>query len=103
MNTICQHCRRCKVNRPRGLCWTCYYTPGVRELYPPTSKFARCGPGNFNGNAPLPAFPTASPPGSPEKVAVMAERARMHQNLWHPCDVSEANVKITPILVLQAG
>ena len=72
-------------------------------MYPPTSKYAHRGPGNFNGNAPLPTFPTMSPPGSAEKVSVLAERARMHQNLWHPCDVSEANVEITPVLVLQAG
>lgn len=37
---VCRHCRRCAVNRPRGLCWTCYYTPGVKEQYPFTSRFA---------------------------------------------------------------
>ncbi len=40
MNLICRHCRKGKVNRPRGLCWNCYYTPGVKALYPITSKFA---------------------------------------------------------------
>jgi len=29
---ICRHCQKSKVNRPRGLCWSCYYRPGVREL-----------------------------------------------------------------------
>lgn len=44
--SICLHCHKNKVNRPRGLCWTCYYTPGVRELFAPgsgnpkTAKFA---------------------------------------------------------------
>ena len=28
----CRHCGKSKVNRPRGLCWTCYYTPGLRML-----------------------------------------------------------------------
>lgn len=37
---ICRHCRRPSVNRPRGLCWTCYYEPGVRDLFPVTSKYA---------------------------------------------------------------
>ncbi len=37
----CRHCRKSSVSRPRGLCWGCYYTPGVRDLYPITSKFAR--------------------------------------------------------------
>ena len=34
---ICLHCKILKVCRPRGLCWSCYYKPGVRELYEPTS------------------------------------------------------------------
>ena len=50
----CRHCHEGPVNRPRGLCWSCYYRPGVRDLYPSTSKFARRGEGNFNGLAPLP-------------------------------------------------
>ena len=29
----CKHCGKGKVNRPRGLCWVCYYTPGVRYRY----------------------------------------------------------------------
>ena len=30
--------------------------------------------------------PTQAPPGSPEKVAVLEERARLRQSLWHPED-----------------
>ena len=55
MIPICKHCEKSKVNRPRGLCWSCYYTPGVKEQYPSTSKYARRGVGNFSGNAPLAA------------------------------------------------
>ena len=83
---LCRHCQRVRSNRPRGLCWVCYYTPGVRELYPITSKFARRGVGDFYGPAPLPVLPTSAFPGTPEKVAVLEERARMRQNLWHPED-----------------
>jgi hypothetical protein len=83
---MCRHCKRVRSNRPRGLCWSCYYTPGVRELYPSTSKFARRGVDDFNGRAALPATPTKAPPGSPEKVAVLEERARLRQSLWHPDD-----------------
>jgi len=86
MNMICRHCGRAKVNRPRGLCWSCYYAPGVRDRYPSTSKFARRGEGNFNGNPDLPPTPTDARPGSPEKIAILAERARMKQSLWHPDD-----------------
>ncbi len=83
---ICRNCQKSKVNRPRGLCWSCYYKPGVRELYPSTSKFAHRGTGNFCGTAPLPCFPTHALPGSAEKMEVLAERARLKQALWHPDD-----------------
>ena len=86
MIAICRHCTKCKVNRPRGLCWSCYYTPGVKDLYPSTSKYARRGVGNFNGLAPLPPEPTTALPGTPEKAAVLAERARLKLALWHPLD-----------------
>ena len=32
---ICRHCQRNKAIRPRGLCWKCYYAPGVRDQYAP--------------------------------------------------------------------
>jgi len=56
----------------------------VRDRYPSTSKYARRGVGNFNGRTALPPLPTGAMPGTPEKVAIMAERARNHQSLWHP-------------------
>jgi hypothetical protein len=73
------------------LCWVCYYKPGVRDLYPSTSKFGRRGEGNFCGNAPLPGFPTTALPGSPEKIAILAERAKRRQSLWHPDDATPAS------------
>jgi hypothetical protein len=82
----CRHCRRVESNRPRGLCWSCYYTPGVRELFPSTSKFARRGVGDFNGRMILPEEPTIAPPGSLAKVTVLEQRARLGQILWHPQD-----------------
>ena len=85
---ICQHCHASNVNRPRLLCWGCYYAPGVRDRYPSTSKYARRGIGNFNGNAPQACEPTTAAPGTREKLDVMAERARMRQRLWHPYDAA---------------
>lgn len=32
--TVCQHCHKGKVNRPRGLCWGCWHDPAVRFIYP---------------------------------------------------------------------
>lgn len=82
---ICRHCHKCKVNRPRGLCWSCYYTPGVRELYPSTSKYARRGVG-MAGNSALPEHPVFVDPGSPEKEALMHERAKAGLSLFHPAE-----------------
>ncbi len=87
----CRHCCRGKVNRPRGLCWPCYYTPGIRESYPPTSKFAyRNEHDDRNGGYALPPEPTDALPGTPEKVAVIEERARLGLRLWHPGDARRA-------------
>lgn len=83
---LCRHCNRVPSNRPRGLCWSCYYKPGVRELYPSTSKFARRGLDDFNGRSPLPEAPTEAPPGSEAKIRILMERARKRQSLWHPAD-----------------
>ena len=84
----CRHCHFGPVSRPRGLCWSCYYTPGVREQYPSTSKYGRRGLGNFNGRAPLPPLPTDAAPGSPEKVLILMQRAQNRQSLWHPDDAT---------------
>jgi len=84
---LCRHCQKVKSNRPRGLCWSCYYSPGVRDQYPSTSKFARRGVSDFNGRARLPE-PTDALPGSPEKVAVLMDRARRGLALWHPLDAT---------------
>jgi hypothetical protein len=100
MRKICCHCGKNPVNRPRGLCWTCYYAPGVREQHPSTSKYARRGVGNFNGNPDLPAEATEAAPGSAEKIEILARRAAMRMALWHPEDASAApsNPDRIPIL-----
>lgn len=83
---LCRHCQKVRSNRPRGLCWSCYYTPGVRDQYPSTSKYARRGVSDFNGQAHPAAQPTAALPGTSEKVDILAERARRGLSLWHPQD-----------------
>ena len=99
---ICRHCQTSKVNRPRGLCWSCYYRPGVRDQYPSTSKYARRGEGNFCGHAPLPSCSTVAAPGSEEKIAILAERAKNKQSLWHPKDVTVAQVPAVGMALAQA-
>lgn len=95
MNKICRHCKVAKVNRPRGLCWSCYYKPGVREACPSTSKFAQRGIGHAVAMPPLPDQPTKALPGTPEKIAVLVERARRGQSLFHPDDATSLPVSAT--------
>ena len=83
---LCRHCQKVRSNRPRGLCWSCYYSPGVRDMYPSTSKYARRGVSDFNGQTEVAAQPTLALPGSEDKVVVLAERARLGLSLWHPKD-----------------
>lgn len=81
----CRHCKTRWANRPRHLCWRCYYTPGVLGRYPSTSKFANRGYGNGMAGPVKDAAPTGVRPG-PEKVAVLARRAAAGEKLWHPLD-----------------
>ena len=83
---VCRNCHHAKPNRPRGLCWSCYYAPGVRDRFPSTSKFAQRGIGDFNGKSVLPPFPTGAMPGTVAKVAILEQRAHMRVALWHPQD-----------------
>ena len=83
---MCRHCQKKNSNRPRGLCGTCYHAPGVRDLYPSTSKFARRGVTDFNGRSSLPTEATEAMPGSEEKILILIERAQLSQSLWHPED-----------------
>lgn len=87
---ICRHCKERKANRPRGTCWRCYYTPGVKELYPSTSKYANRG---LNGAGfRIPEEPTDAEPGSAEKLAVIAERIACGVSCDHPDDRKEWHV-----------
>jgi predicted DNA-binding transcriptional regulator AlpA len=85
----CRHCRRRKAGR-LGLCWACRQDPDTRGQYPSGSKFARRGVGLEEDDGPavvgLPASPTPALPGSPEKVAILEERAAARVALWHPED-----------------
>lgn len=84
----CLHCRRRPANKCRGLCTSCYYRPGVRDLYPTlSSKFNTRGVGvGVKGRRPLPKRPTKARPGTAEKVAVLRERAAAGEQLFHPRD-----------------
>jgi hypothetical protein len=99
----CRHCHFGRVTRPRGLCWSCYYTPSIRDCYPSTSKYGRRGLGNFNKNLPPPACPTDAAPGSPEKILILMQRAQSRQGLWHPEDADASGPKPKQRELAQVG
>jgi hypothetical protein len=86
---ICRCCHLRKAAKyKRGLCWSCYIEPGVRDLYPSTSpKAPKTKPTDIvRCRVPPAEVPTAAKPGSPEKVAVLAERFAAETDLWHEAD-----------------
>ncbi len=83
---LCRHCVKRPVNRSRGLCWTCYYTPAIRDLYPSTHPCAARGYGDVYHNAPLADAPTSARPGTEAKILVMIARAERRECLFHPGD-----------------
>lgn len=86
---ICVHCKKSKVNRPKNLCWNCYYTPGVKDLYPSNSKFSRRGIGNGCHPVKRPRKPTTAPPGSLRKMRVMLNRIKRLETVDHPRDAKD--------------
>ena len=78
---ICRHCHVASVSRPRGLCWSCYYTPGVRGLYPSTSPSGYRSSVGFGPLSTVTPTPTDAEPGSEEKILVLIDRAARKQPL----------------------
>lgn len=83
----CKHCRGRTVSRPWGLCRACYSEPGLRQRHSAVDLchgtrevLDRCG------GYDLPRKPSAARPGTPEKIDVLAERARAGVMLFHPGD-----------------
>lgn len=81
----CRHCQKFYINRPRGLCWRCFYTPGLKELYPPTAPCGRRGHG-MNGMKDPHVKPTHHLPLTEEKMAVLEQRAANCQPLFSKDD-----------------
>ena len=86
----CYHCREIlSVLRRRGLCWRCYYTPEIRSRYPhkprPTSH-SKLAQVDIEAAKSAAGEPCNDPPGSEGKIAVLAARAAVGAELWHPQD-----------------
>ncbi len=78
---VCRHCCFAAVNRPHGLCWSCYYKPGVRAKY----DGARARKKAPRGGRKEPT-PTSAAPGTEEKLLVLAQRLSSGMSLWHKDD-----------------
>ena len=101
---LCRSCNKVRSNRPRGRCYSCYYKPEVRALFPSTSKFARKGSGIDVLIPPLSSEPTSAMPGTEDKIRVLMERARNGQCLWHPLDAVKAMPALdAPLVSALAG
>ena len=82
--SVCRHCSKRAVTRPRGLCRKCFYAPGVIALYPSTSRHANRMPGvDFHGPGKEPTEPIPHLPGTAEKMKAMAERLVRGEELFH--------------------
>jgi len=104
----CVECNDRYACRPRGLCWRCYYKPGVVEQHPPPiagrgGYVAGTSTVGISGDNQDTSGPCPYPAGSPEKIEWIARRAMNNQPLWHPDDSQEQTpVTITDIRVEHA-
>jgi len=90
MKKLCQECGLKWANRPRGLCWNCYYRPGVKESYGVSDKFGPKRWPIYTGQPP--SAPTQAIPGTPEKIAVLQSRASQGVDLHHEWDATFASM-----------
>lgn len=93
--TLCQHCKLKWQIKPRGLCYSCYIIPSIKDRY--STKDSRAnnrGHGlSIQGIRPMPSTPTVAFPGSPRKIAVLEDRASRGEQLWHPDDLTMFNIE----------
>jgi hypothetical protein len=87
--TPCQHCKRRKNCKPRGLCYRCHTDPDVRALYPPNGAWGAAGA--LGAAAELtPLYPASRPtycrPGTVGKFLELCRRYAAREALWHPRD-----------------
>ncbi len=68
------------------MCWSCYHTPGVRDLYPLSPHHANRRGAGLGAVNYAPYEPTSALPGTPAKFAVLEQRAANCQPLHHPQD-----------------
>lgn len=81
---MCRACGQKKPSRPRGLCWQCFYAPGVKDRHEPVNVYGRRGAGQKGKGGSV--TPTIAAPRSTDRVDEMAERAAKGLPLFHRAD-----------------
>ncbi len=87
-SNLCRHCRE-RPAKPdkRGLCRCCYDDVEIREEYEPKRNTGNRLPfKDCNGEAARALSPTYADPGSPERVALLRERAALKMELFLNAD-----------------
>lgn len=88
----CRSCHRRVINRPRSLCWACYYS--VRDEFPRSNAGRRSMAGKEEQDKPQqpPGPPTRVSPGTFEKLLVLARRAAERRPLFVAGDADGGGV-----------
>lgn len=81
MTRLCLECSARPARLACGVCWSCFQELGD-DL---DTDYA---------DRPLPLWPTDALPGSPEKLAVLEERAQSQESLFHPGDARLTDVAV---------
>lgn len=88
---LCVHCKR-RVQKSRGLCWSCFRNPDVRLRIDYPSEWARLSATRSRApdvsSSPLPLEPTHTEPGSDERIEVLSERVMRGESVSHPDDAT---------------
>lgn len=86
---LCVHCKR-RVQKSKGLCWSCFRDPDVHLRIDYPTEWARISASRSSAPAvsssPPPAESTDTEPGSDERIAVLSERVMRGESVSHPDD-----------------
>lgn len=99
MRPKCVHCRSNLVQRPRGLCVRCYSDLDIRLATPCKLPYGNRGL-RLDNDGPTPTdlpTPTTAIPGTPEKIAILRERAASRKLLFHPEDLTLEKIDVRGI------
>ena len=82
------YCRHCGDKKRREcnflLCRDCYFRPKILSQYTLLTFKSK----------PTPESPTKHSPGTPEKIAILAERFARGESLWHPEDADMGRIPL---------